>query len=155
MDLTEQTLKSLEYDKVLELLAGCSKIKQSKELCYSLRPTDNRKLIEDSLQFTDEARRILDYAMDIPLDFVIDIKNVRLNVEYFSETELIDFAKTLRTSRLVKSFLRENAESDSLLNGLACNLFVDKELEDRVSDTFDENYEVRQTMKSVRMPLRH
>ena len=144
MDLTEQTLKSLEYDKVLELLAGCSKIKQSKELCYSLRPTDNRKLIEDSLQFTDEARRILDYAMDIPLDFVIDIKNVRLNVEYFSETELIDFAKTLRTSRLVKSFLRENAESDSLLNGLACNLFVDKELEDRVSDTFDENYEVRQ-----------
>lgn len=143
MDLTEQSLKCLEYDRVIELLANCAKIKQAKELCLNLKPYDNRKNIETQLQFTDEARHILDMAMELPIEYVIDIKNTRLNVEYFSEEELIDFAKTLRTSRIVKSFLRENAESDSLLNSIAQNLFVDKDLEDRISDTFDENYDVR------------
>ena len=143
MDLTEQSLKCLEYDRVIELLANCAKIKQAKELCLNLKPYDNRKNIETQLQFTDEARHILDMAMELPIEYVIDIKNTRLNVEYFSEEELIDFAKSLRTSRIVKSFLRENAESDSLLNSIAQNLFVDKDLEDRISDTFDENYDVR------------
>ncbi len=143
MDLVEQSLKCLEYDRVIELLANCAKIKQAKELCLNLKPYDNRKNIETQLQFTDEARHILDMAMELPIEYVIDIKNTRLNVEYFSEEELIDFAKTLRTSRIVKSFLRENAESDSLLNSIAQNLFVDKDLEDRISDTFDENYDVR------------
>ena len=143
MDLVEQSLKCLEYDRVIELLANCAKIKQAKELCLNLKPYDNRKNIETQLQFTDEARHILDMAMELPIEYVIDIKNTRLNVEYFSEEELIDFAKTLRTSRVVKSFLRENAESDSLLNSIAQNLFVDKDLEDRISDTFDENYDVR------------
>ncbi len=143
MDLVEQSLKCLEYDRVIELLANCAKIKQAKELCLNLKPYDNRKNIETQLQFTDEARHILDMAMELPIEYVIDIKNTRLNVEYFSEEELIDFSKTLRTSRIVKSFLRENAESDSLLNSIAQNLFVDKDLEDRISDTFDENYDVR------------
>lgn len=143
MDLVEQSLKSLEYDKVIALLAGYAKTKQSKELCLTLQPADARSVIETNLQYTAEARTILDYAMDIPIEYVIDLKSVNLNTEYFSEDELIDYSKTLRTSRLVKSFLRENAEPESLLNNIAANLFVEKDLEDRISDTFDENFEVR------------
>ena len=113
-------------------------------MCLKLTPETNRQIIEQNLQYTDEARRILDFALDIPIEYVISLNEVNLNSEYFAEDELIDFAKTLRTSRLVKSFLRENAESDAFLNKLALNLFVNKDLEDRISDTFDENYEIRQ-----------
>ena len=144
MILTEQTYRALEYNKVLELLANFAKTKGSKELCLSLTPENNREVIERNLNFTDEARRILDFAMDIPIEYVIDLKGININAEYFSEDELIDFCKTLRTSRLVKSFLRENSEPDSLLNSLAVNLFVDKDIEDRIFNTFDENYQVRQ-----------
>ena len=144
MILTEQTYKALEYNKVLELLANFAKTKGSKEICLNLTPENNREVIERSLNFTDEARRILDFAMDIPIEYVIDLKGININAEYFSEDELIDFCKTLRTSRLVKSFLRENSEPDSLLNSLAVNLFVDKDIEDRIFNTFDENYQVRQ-----------
>ena len=144
MILTEQTYRALEYNKVLELLANFAKTKGSKELCLSLTPENNREVIERNLNFTDEARRILDFAMDIPIEYVIDLKGININAEYFSEDELIDFCKTLRTSRLVKSFLRENSESDSLLNSLAVSLFVDKDIEDRIFNTFDENYQVRQ-----------
>ncbi len=144
MDIKEQSLKALEYDKVISILSSFAKTKQSKRLCLKLTPETNRQIIEQNLQYTDEARRILDLAFDIPIEYVISLDEVKLNSEYFAEEELIDFAKTLRTSRLVKSFLRENAESDALLNILASNLFVNKDLEDRISDTFDENYEIRQ-----------
>ena len=144
MILTEQTYKALEYNKVLKLLANFAKTKGSKEICLNLIPENNREVIERSLIFTDEARRILDFAMDIPIEYVIDLKGININAEYFSEDELIDFCKTLRTSRLVKSFLRENSESGSLLNSLAVGLFVDKDIEDRIFNTFDENYQVRQ-----------
>ena len=144
MDIKEQSLKALEYDKVISILSSFAKTKQSKRLCLKLTPETNRQIIEQNLQYTDEARKILDFALDIPIEYVISLNEVNLNSEYFAEDELIDFAKTLRTSRLVKSFLRENAEPDALLNILASNLFVNKDLEDRISDTFDENYEIRQ-----------
>lgn len=143
MDIIKQSLKSLEYDKVVSILANFAKTKQSRKLCLLLTPDSNRQIIEKNLQYTDEARKILDFALDIPIEYVISLESINLNSEYFAEDELIDFAKTLRTSRLVKSFLRENAEQDGLLNTLAANLFVNKDLEDRISDTFDENYEIK------------
>lgn len=143
MMLFEQTLKALEYNKVLERLANFAKISQSRQYCLNLLPYNNHNQIKDALQYTDEARKILDMAVDIPIEFVIELKNINLNVEYLTENELIDFAKTLRTSRLVKSFLRENAEQNSLLFTLSSNLFVDKNIEDRINDTFDDNYEVK------------
>ena len=83
MILTEQTYKALEYNKVLELLANFAKTKGSKEICLNLTPENNREVIERSLNFTDEARRILDFAMDIPIEYVIDLKGININAEYF------------------------------------------------------------------------
>jgi len=144
MNIKEQTLKSLEYDKIIQLVSNYAKCSLSKVLCLEMQPSDNRAIIGKLLKYTKEARYILDLATDIPIEYVIDISNAALNVEYFEEQELIDFTKTLRTSRLVKSFLRENLEPDSQLNILASNLFVDRDIEDRISDTFDENYNIRQ-----------
>lgn len=144
MNIKEQSLKALEYDKVLHLLSGHAKIIQAKNLCLKLKPYDNHSQIKSELQYTEEAKKVLDFAMDIPIEYVIDFKKIVCNVEYFSEDELIDFAKTLRTSRLVKSFLRENSDTNSSLNTLASNLFVAKDLEECIFETFDENYEVRQ-----------
>ena len=66
MDIKEQSLKALEYDKVISILSSFAKTKQSKRLCLKLTPETNRQIIEQNLQYTDEARRILDLAFDIP-----------------------------------------------------------------------------------------
>lgn len=139
----QKTLESLEYPKVLEELSNFSRCNYSKELCLDLKPEKNVDIIQTLLNYTKESLDILNQAMDIPLEFVIDLKKVDFRPEYFAETELLDFAKTLRSSRLVKNFIRENTESDSLLFNLSQKLFVNKELEDRITDTFDENYNVR------------
>ena len=96
------------------------------------------------LNYTKEALDILNNAIDIPLEYVIKLKNINLKPEYFLETELIDFAKTIRSSRLVKNFLKENTTQDSLLYNISLKLYTNKELEDKINDTFDENYNVRQ-----------
>lgn len=139
----QKTLDSLEYPKVLNELANFSRCNYSKELCLNLLPEKKPEIIQTLLNFTKEALDILNQAIDIPLEFVIDLSKIDFRPEYFEETELIDFSKTLRSSRLVKNFLRENSDSESLLFNLSKKLYVNKELEDTISDTFDENYNVK------------
>lgn len=139
----QKTLDSLEYPKVLNELANFSRCNYSKELCLNLLPEKKPEIIQTLLNFTKEALDILNQAVDIPLEFVIDLSKIDFRPEYFEETELIDFSKTLRSSRLVKNFLRENSDSESLLFNLSKKLYVNKDLEDTISDTFDENYNVK------------
>lgn len=145
MDIVSNSLKSLEFDKVLEKLAGFAKIKQSRELCLALLPFDTKEKIESEILFTREAKQILDMPTDIPIGFVADILAIQKNalVSYLSEVELVDIAKTMRSSRLVKNFLNEYCAETSKLGGLAMNLISFKELEDRIFDTFDDDLQIR------------
>lgn len=54
-----------------------------------------------------------------------------MGATYLSEEELIDVAKTLKTSRLVKKFLSENLPMLSIIRNAAQNLITDKLLEDK------------------------
>ncbi len=150
MDIVSNSLKSLEFDKVLEKLSDFAKIKQSRELCLNLLPFDNIEKIETELIFTREAKRILDTPSDIPIGFVADISEIQKNtlVSYLSEGELVDIAKTMRSSRLVKNFLNENCAKESKLYGLSMNLIAFKELEDRIFDTFDDDLQIRKDATS-------
>ncbi len=139
----QKTLKSLEYDKILEELSHYAKCDYSKQLCFDLEPMKEVSQIQTMLNYTKEAYNLLNLAMDIPLDFVVNLKDVDLKQEYFSETELIDISKTLRSSRLVKGFMRDNTETDSLMYNIGLKLYTNKDLEDRIEETFDENYNVR------------
>lgn len=143
MDIVSKSLKSLEFDKVLEKLADFAKIKQSRELCLMLHPFNDYKNIFQEIQFTKEAKKILDMPTDIPIDFVADIFKIQNNASasYLLEEDLVDIAKTIRSSRLVKNFLNDNGEI--LLKGLANYLISNKELEDKIFSTFDDELQIK------------
>lgn len=146
MDIKEKSLLSLEFNKITENVANFAKTSQSRELCLKAMPFDDIVKINHELQCTREAKFILDIPNDIPIEFVADIAKIQRNMgtSYLAEDELIDIAKTLRTSRLVKKFLNDNLEDNALLKVKAQNLLVDKMLEDKIFDTFDENLNIRQ-----------
>lgn len=146
MNILEKSRKSLEFDKIAEKLSNFAKTKQSKELCLAIMPFDDIVKIKNELQCTCEAKQILDMPNDIPIEFLADIEAIKKNmgVSYLAEDELIDVAKTLRTSRLVKKFLFDNLEESSNIRNLVQNLLVDKMLEDKIFSTFDENLNIRQ-----------
>ena len=144
MSIVQKSQKSLEYDKVLAELAKFAKTEQSKKLCTELTPFVKPADIEAQIVLTREAKDVLDLARDIPIDKIQDFKKLRERNEYFVEEELVDIAKTMRTSRVVRNFLKENLPFDASMQKLATGLFANKELEDRILDTFDDNYTVKQ-----------
>lgn len=145
MKITEKSLKALEFDKILEKLTSFARLKQSKQLCLKLKPYMGLSEIQTQINYTKEAKFVLDLALELPLEYVSDINGIINNLNsYLNESEIIDVAKTIRTSRLVKNFLRENAQKEGLLNSLAIGLFSDKELEDKIFETFDNELKVKQ-----------
>lgn len=144
MSIIQKSQKSLEYDKILTVLANFAKTEQSRKLCLDLTPFVRFEDIECELQYTREALNILDMAHDIPIDRIISFSKIKEKNEYFVEEELVDIAKSMRTFRLVRNFLKENLVFDAGLNVLAENLYSNKILEDKILDTFDDNYTIRQ-----------
>lgn len=145
MNIAEKSRKALEFDKIKEELANFAKTNQSRELCLALEPSSDIVRINKSLKCTREAKFILDIPSEIPIEFVANITEIKNHIggSFLSEEELIDVAKTLKTSRLIKKFLNDNLEENSLLKNLTQNLIVDRELEEKIFDTFDENLNVR------------
>lgn len=144
MSIVQKSQKALEYDKIMAELAVFAKTEQSKKLCLELTPFVRYQDIEQQIKYTREAKDVLDLAHDIPIDKIQNFSKLKEKNEYFVEEELVDIAKSMRTSRLVRNFLKENLVFDASLNAIAENLYSNKTLEDKILDTFDDNYLVRQ-----------
>lgn len=144
MSIVQKSQKALEYDKIMAELSVFAKTEQSKKLCLDLTPFVRFEDIEQQIRYTREAKEVLDFAHDIPIEKIQNFAKLKEKNEYFVEEELVDIAKTMRTSRLVRNFLKENLVFDASLNGLAENLYSNKALEDKILDTFDDNYTVKQ-----------
>ena len=144
MSIIQKSQKALEFDKILLELADYAKTEQSKKLCLDLTPFVKPEDIHEQLTLTREAKEILDMGRDIPIDRIENFSKLREKSEYFVEEELVDIAKSMRTSRVVKNFLKENLAYDTKLSSLAENMYSNKELEDKILDTFDDNLMVKQ-----------
>lgn len=146
MDITLKSNTTLEFDKVKEELSKFAKFEQSRVLCLRAQALNETDKIKKQIELTREAKKILDYAKDTPTEFIADVSKIKNNsaISYLMEEELIDIAKTMKSSRLLKRFILENSDEDFLLKNLAQNLIADKELEDKIFETFDENLRIRQ-----------
>lgn len=146
MDITSKSNSILEFDKVKEELAKYAKFEQSHNLCLRAQALNQNDRIKKQIELTREAKKILDYAKDTPTEFIANISNIKNNaaISYLMEEELNDIAKTMKSSRLLKKFINENSEDDFILKELVTELVADKELEDKIFETFDENLRIRQ-----------
>ena len=140
-----KTITALEFDKITEKLANFAKTSQSKEFCRNLRVFDDANIISSELNYTKEAKAILDMATELPISPLVDYSQIKYSTMhgYLSEEEIYECAKTLSTFRYVKNFLRDNNEFAPKLNDLAKSIYVDKDLEDKIYHTFDENLQVK------------
>ncbi len=158
MNIIQKSRKALEFDKILLDLAAFAKTEQSKYLCLELTPFENPDEIHNQLTLTREAKEMLDFSRDIPIDMIENFSKLIEKNEYFIEEELVDVAKSLRTARIVKNYLKENLDKETLLSKLAESIFTDKVLEDKIFKTFDDNLSVKHnatpTIKALYSSLR-
>lgn len=146
MDITGKSNTTLEFDKVKEELSKYAKFEQSRNLCLRLQALSNAEKIQEQINLTYEAKRILDHAKDTPTEFIANVQQIKNNsaISYLMEEELNDIAKTMKSSRLLKRFILDNSEDGALLGILASQLVSDKDLEDKIFETFDESLKIRQ-----------
>ena len=144
MSIVQKSQKSLEYDKILAELSKYAKTEQSKKLCLDLTPFVKSEDIQAQIVLTREAKDVLDLARDIPVEKILNFRKLREQNEYFVEEELVEVAKSMRVFRVVRNFLKENLPFDATMQKLTENLYSNKEFEDKIFDTFDDNYTVKQ-----------
>lgn len=152
MNNNETTRKScnqvLEFDKVLNYLSECATSKLAKNRCLESEVFSDVEKIKLELKLTTQARKVLDTGNLFPLEDIKDVseslkdakKQLRL-----SEVEIYSVADVMKTARLVRNYLDKFSSEYSELSQLKDSLHVDKELEDKIFDTFDSNMSVKET----------
>ena len=71
--MKDKTLRTLEYDKILNLLAACAGSAAAKQKLLDLRPMTDAALIRDSLDETTEAVTVIISKGTAPVGQLYDI----------------------------------------------------------------------------------
>ena len=144
---------ALEMDKVLSRLSDfcCSKI--GKELCLSLPFLEQKEQIKYELDLIDEAKKIIDNTqLSAPINEIPNV-DVVFKQNYLSIEEIISLAELLKMARQNKNFISKNENIENLSEILK-NLYINKDLEDEIFNTFDSELNVvdwaSDTLKSLR-----
>ena len=145
--MNKKSAQTLEFDKVLSYLSEYAISDLGRERCFSAVIFDDVNTIKKELLITTQAKNIVNEAINVPLENIFDVekslndarKKLRLN-----EEEIVNIAKTLRTSRLMRNFLDSISKDYLELSQMRNTLFANKELEDKIFDTFTPSYTVKE-----------
>lgn len=145
--MQNKSAEILEFNKVLSYLSEFAISTLGAERCLNAQIFDNVNTIKNELTVTSQARKIVNDAINVPLENIYDIeksiddakKQLRL-----SEEEIVDIARTLRTSRLMRNFLDSISKDYFELSEMKNTLFANKELEDKIFDTFTPSFTVKE-----------
>lgn len=150
----DKYLRALEFDKVLEIVANLASTEAGHAKCLSMRPFTNIDTIRKELDFVSEAKKIIDntgenpsdkgFRGGIPVDYICDARSV-LRAKSLGAQDIWDLAKTLKTSRITKTFLQKNEDCPLLREAFADKLIAEKALEDEVFGIFNSDLTIKDT----------
>ena len=148
---------ALEFDKVLLNLSRYANSTLAKNKCLNLDVYSKKAQIEYELKLVDEAKSIIDDSQNsVPIDEIEDIEQI-FKEHYFNIDEIINLAKNLQSARLTKNFISK-FQGMSNINEIIKNIYINKEFEDEIFQTFDNELNVVDSasieLKSLRASLR-
>ncbi len=162
--MTDRTLKTLEYDKVLQLVAEYAVLKGTKQYILSCKPTNHMEEVKAELKKTSEAYKLLfTYGVgsieffDEPDDELERAKKGSM----LSLAELIRSARLLKSSRLIRNSYLAIEDSEitilpSIAETLYCDQYLEKEIlskvisDEKLSDHASEKlYEIRRKIQKL------
>lgn len=163
--MNKKALKTLEFDKVIEMLEKKASFVLGKTLCKELVPISNLKEVNSSLQETTDAVEMILKRGSLPIGGIRDITESlkRINIgATLSAEELVDIWDFLYVSR--KIFNYKNNDNDNyeytklmpILDSIGTNLPLEKEIEKSISRNFEvldsasnELFNIRKNIKSA------
>ncbi|AIF51428.1 endonuclease MutS2 [Pelosinus sp. UFO1] len=139
-------LKTLEYNKIREMLADKSSSIMGRELAEKLVPANDFAEVTKRIAETREAREILDAMSSIPLGGIRDIRSLLKRAEIGSvlaPDELVAIGSTLYASRRMKSFFVDMPAAFTILPGYVQNITVVRNVENVIENIVNEQGQIR------------
>ncbi len=135
MSRYKRAIKTLEYDKILLMLAECAPTEGSRELALALKPEIDPDRIIRMQRETTEAKA-LQTVKGMPsfgrVKDVCDAAERAAKGAVLSQRDLLDIANVLRTSRSLLEYLRTDRRDNLSVDSIFERLIPDKKLEDRI-----------------------
>ncbi len=133
--MEQKTLKTLEYDKILELLSAFAKNDTTRTRIAALTPSSNFRAVEQTLAETDAALTLILKYGSPELLWICDIGEVIKRLEIggvLNMTELLNLGRILKNARTLKAL---TPEQTGILSGYIEELTPDKALEERIASS--------------------
>ncbi|MBO1910687.1 hypothetical protein J4G37_38590, partial [Microvirga sp. 3-52] len=123
--MESRVLKTLEFDKIRELVAGHCTSTAGRSEIDKLTPVSNYDEVVRLLEETDEGLAILRVRGNVPMGGIKDIRPHAKRAQMggmLSAYELMEVSNTIRASRILRQFI-ESVDSDE---DITIPHFIDK-----------------------------
>jgi DNA mismatch repair protein MutS2 len=141
--MRERDLQALEFDKVLQLLAGCALSSAGHEACLTLRPQFAEEKVEAESERAWQFFRLLEEQLTLPLRQFSDIRSaLQWAVHAGTALEglkLLEIQEVITLSRALSIFFRRQVGGYDRLKDLPERLLSFPELEDTLHRCLDES----------------
>lgn len=143
--IDNKTLRTLEYDKILDQLAQHASFSAGEQAALSLRPVTNLEAARALIDQTSQARRLLEARPATHLGGARDVREAVRRAEVGSiltPGELLDIGSTLGASARFRNVVLKDDLDISWLRRQAQRMIDVPELRDAIEHTFSERGEV-------------
>lgn len=153
--------KTLEFDKILNMLAGLTNIDDAKEMALSIEPELDLEKVKKLLKQTDDAL-VLSGRFGTPsFGGAVNCTNALRRAEaggILTTTELLKIAETLRVIRSLKEWHSKFATTETSLDGYFSGLVSNKFLEEKITSAILSEDEISDkasvTLADIRRKIR-
>ncbi len=136
MIFTEKTRSTLEFDKIIGMLASLCSTAGARSLALSLTPSDDRVVVARRLARTTDAKRLVDVKGYPGFDAMEDIPDAAERAEkgaILSTIELLHIASMLRSVAACADYASVNRTFDTVLDEVFRRLMPNRTLETQIS----------------------
>lgn len=161
--MKNKVLKTLEFNKIIDLLLELSQSHIGKKLILSSKIQTDLDKIQNLLDETDEAYRLIikktTPAISNIEDLSDDFKLLKIG-RFFTAKKILEVFKLLNSSRYLKNIIKEEKFSNdypklfSLLNGLNINLSLEKDIENCIISENDISDNASIKLKKIRKDIK-
>lgn len=161
MIFTKKTREILEYDRILGFLSACCTTEGARRRALALAPSDDVVEVRRRLQYTTDARKLLNHKGMPIIDAYADVPESAERAEKgatLSTVELLHVAALLRSVRACTDYIRTKHEFDTVLDEVFARLMPHSHLENEITrciltpDTIAD--EASPALSSIRRSIR-
>ena len=136
MSFNEKTLRSLEFDKICEMLATHAPTEGAKRMARMLEPSSDPDKVILRLRRTNDAKRLCDAKGMPSFGMVKDVSESCERAEkgaILTPGELLAVVSVLRTARTLLDYCEGNHLFDTVLDEIFDRLIPNRTLEEKIS----------------------